>query len=99
MAREIPMPRPGIVFREEFLGPMGLSVYATAKALHISRAHLNDICHGKRGISTSVALRLGKLFGVDPRWFLNMQVKYDLEIQREALAQELESIKPLPAVA
>ncbi|WP_413990663.1 HigA family addiction module antitoxin [Labrys okinawensis] len=99
MAREIPMPHPGTILQEEFLEPMGLSIYAVAKALHVPRSRINDICRGKQGISTSIALRLGKLFNVDPRWFLNMQAKYDLEVQREALAQELEAIKPLPTAA
>lgn len=90
--RDIPMPHPGAILREEFLEPMSLSVYALANAVHVPRSRLNDICRGRQGISANIALRLGKYFGVDPQWFLNMQAKYDLHMQGEALADELAAI-------
>ena len=92
MARDIPMPHPGAILREEFLDPMGLSVYALAKAIHVPRSRVNEICRGRQGMSANIALRLGQYFGVDPQWFLNMQSKYDLHVQGEALAHELSSI-------
>jgi addiction module HigA family antidote len=76
---------------------MGLSVYALAKAVHLPRSRVNEICRGRQGITVSVALRLGKYFGVDPQWFLNMQSKYDLHVQGEALASELSAIAPRSA--
>ena len=94
MARDIPMPHPGTVLREEFLEPMGLTVYALAKAIHVPRSRINDICRGRQGVSANVALRLGRYFSVDPQWFMNMQARYDLHIQSEALAGELSSIAP-----
>ena len=92
MARDIPLPHPGIILQEEFLDPMGLSTDALAKAIHVPRGRIDDICRGRQGMSANVALRLGKYFGVDPQWFLNMQSKYDLHVQGEALAHELSSI-------
>lgn len=97
MTREMPIPHPGLILREEFLEPMNLSVYALAKAVHLPRSRLNDICRERQGITASVALRLGKYFGVDPQWFLNMQSKYDLHVQGEALSSELSSIAPRSA--
>lgn len=92
MPRDLAMPHPGALLREEFLQPMNLSIYALAKAIHVPRSRINEICRGRQGISANVALRLGKYFGVDPQWFLNMQAKYDLHVEGEALAEELSTI-------
>ena len=81
MTRDVPMPHPGVVLREEFLEPMGLSVYALAKAIHVTRSRINEVCHGRQGITANIALRLGRFFEVDPQWFMNMQSKYDLRVQ------------------
>lgn len=75
MSRDIPLPHPGIVLKEEFLEPMGLSVCALAKTVRVTRSRLNDICLGRQGITAAMALRLGRFFGVDPAWFMNMQVE------------------------
>jgi antitoxin HigA-1 len=71
MPADIPMPHPGIVLHEEFLEPMGLSVYALAKAIHVTRSRINDIRHGRQGITAAIALRLGRFFSADPQWFMN----------------------------
>ncbi|MBV8440955.1 MAG: HigA family addiction module antidote protein [Hyphomicrobiales bacterium] len=97
MARDIPLPHPGVVLKEEFLEPMGLSVYALAKAIHVTRSRINDVCLGRQGITAAIALRLGRFFGVDPQWFMNMQSKYDLAVQGEQLKAELEAIAPRDA--
>src|SRR5580658_2240560 len=94
MSRDIPLPHPGIVLKEEFLEPMGLSVYALAKAVRVTRSRINDICLGRQGITAATALRLGRFFGVDPAWFMNMQSKYDLHVQAERLKSELAAIEP-----
>jgi addiction module HigA family antidote len=94
---DIPMPHPGIILREEFIEPMGLSVYALAKAIHVTRSRIHEICHGCQGISANIALRLGRFFAVDPQWFMNMQAKYDLHVQAKALAHDLAAIEPRTA--
>jgi len=88
----IPLPHPGEVLREEFLEPMGLTVYALAKALGVPRSRINAICNGEQGITAAIALRLGKYFDVDPRWFMNMQTQFDLEAQAERLADKIAAI-------
>lgn len=93
MTRRIPLPHPGAVLREEFLEPMGLSVYALAKAIDVPRSRINGICRGEQGITAAIALRLGKFFGVDARWFMNMQTQYDLHDQAERLADKLAAIE------
>ena len=72
------LPHPGEVLRSEFMEPMGLSAYALAKAMGVSRSRINDIAHGRQGITAAIALRLGRYFNVDPQWFMNMQSKFDL---------------------
>lgn len=94
MTRKIPLPHPGTVLREEFLEPMGLSVYALAKAIGVSRSRLNEICNGRQGITANIALRLGRFFEVDPQWFMNMQAKYDLHIASKKLTGTLAKIEP-----
>ncbi len=91
----IPLPHPGEVLRTEFLEPMGLSVYAVAKAIGVPRSRLNEIAHGRQGISASVALRLGKFFGVDPQWFMNMQSRHDLRVAESTV--DVSGIEPLRA--
>lgn len=95
--RTIPLPHPGIVLREEFLEPMGLSVYALAKAIGVPRSRVNEICRGNQGLTAPLALRLGRFFGVDPQWFMNMQARYDLEIAAARLGETLERIVPRDA--
>ena len=93
MSRRIPLPHPGEVLREEFFEPMGLSVYAVAKAIGTPRSRLNAICHGEQGVTAAIALRLVKFFDVDPRWFMNMQTQYDLQVQGERLADKIAAIE------
>ena len=97
MPGDIPMPHPGVVLREEFLDPMGLSVYALAKAICVTRSRINDICNGRQGVTAAIALRLGRFFNVDPQWFMNMQSKYDLHVEAERLEAELAAIQPRSA--
>jgi addiction module HigA family antidote len=94
MSRRIRVPHPGEVLREEFLEPMGLSVYALAKAIAVPRSRVNAICRGEQGVSAAIALRLGKFFDVDPLLFMNMQTQHDLSVQEELLADKIAAIKP-----
>lgn len=99
MSRDYPLPHPGEILREEFLEPMGISVYAAAKAIGVSRSQLNNICHGQHRITASIAVRLGKYLGVDPAWFMNMQQAYDLDLSANELRQELDAIEPFRPIA
>jgi antitoxin HigA-1 len=83
--QRIPLPHPGEVLRSEFLEPMGLSVYALAKAIGVPRSRINEIAHGRQGITAAIALRLGAFFDVDPQWFMNMQSRYDLRVAAETV--------------
>ncbi|MDZ7735076.1 MAG: HigA family addiction module antitoxin [Gammaproteobacteria bacterium] len=86
---------PGEILREEFLGPLGISVNALAKALNVPAPRINDIVRERRGVSADTALRLARYFGGDARSWLNLQTAYELRIAEiENAARIRREIKP-----
>jgi len=81
---------PGEILLEDFLGPMGLSQYRLAKGLNVPPRRINEIVHGKRGITADTALRLARFFGTTDRFWMNLQNRYDLETERDRLGGSLE---------
>ncbi len=81
---------PGEILLEEFLNPLGLSQYRVAKEINVPARRINEIVHGKRAISADTALRLSRFFGTSERFWLNLQLRYDLEVEKEKLADVLE---------
>ncbi len=81
---------PGEVLLEEFLRPLGLSQYRLAQELHVPPPRINEIVLGHRGISADTALRLARYFGTSERFWLNLQTRYDLDVQRDRLGDRLE---------
>lgn len=81
---------PGEILLEEFLKPMGLSQYRLAKDLSVPSRRINEIVLGKRAISPDTALRLSRFFGLTERFWLNLQARYDLEMEKDLLADRLE---------
>lgn len=71
-------PHPGEIVREACLVPLGLSVTAGAAALGVTRKTLSQITNGRAGISPEMAVRLSKAFGSTPRFWLQLQMNYDL---------------------
>lgn len=88
--RAIPPIHPGELLLEEFLDPMGISQYRLAQDIGVDARRINEIVHGKRAISADTALRLGRYFGTSPRFWLNLQTHYDLEVQEMALGDRLD---------
>lgn len=82
---------PGEMLLEEFLKPLGLSQYRIAKDIRVSPRRINEIVLGKRGISAETALRLARYFGMSDWYWMNLQVRYDLEIEKDRLGKRLES--------
>ena len=87
---KLPPIHPGEILLEEFLKPMGLSQYRVAKDINVSPRRINEIVHGKRNISADTALRLALYFGLSERFWMNLQSRYDLEIEKDRLADRLE---------
>ena len=82
---------PGEVLKEEFLDPMGISQYRLAKDIAVPPRRINEIVHCKRSISADTALRLGRYFKMSPKFWINLQSHYDLEIESEKIGGRLES--------
>ncbi len=81
---------PGEILKEEFLEPMGISQYRLAKDINVPPRRINEIIHGKRGISADTALRLSKYFKMSALFWINLQAHYDLEIASDRLSHKLE---------
>jgi addiction module HigA family antidote len=90
MARKLSPVHPGEVLLEEFLRPMGISQYRLAKDISVPPRRINEIVHGKRGITADTALRLARFFGTSEQFWLNLQTHHDLEVARERLGPRLE---------
>lgn len=85
---------PGEILMEEFLDPMGITQHKLAVSLGVPPRRINEIVHGKRRITADTALRLSRFFGVTAQFWINLQSHYDLEVESEAIADQLKSIKP-----
>lgn len=75
---------------EEFLPPLGVSQYRLAKDICVPARRINEIVHGKRAIGADIALRLSRYFGMPDRFRINLQSRYDIEIERDLLADRLD---------
>lgn len=85
---------PGEMLREEFLKPMGLTQKELADAIRVPFQRVNEIVSGKRGLTPSTALRLAKYFGMSAGFWLNLQMKCDLQAAERRESEILKTIKP-----
>ena len=88
--KKIPPVHPGEILLEEFLEPMGISQYRLAKDISVPPRRINEIVHGLRGITADTALRLARYFGSSERFWLNLQTRYSLEVEKDRLGKRLE---------
>ena len=88
---------PGEILLEEFLKPMGITQRMLAEALHMPYQRINEIVHGKRGITPATALRLASYFGTTPEFWLNLQQTWDLYHAYRKEAAVLKTIRPYTA--
>ncbi len=82
---------PGEILITEFLEPMGITQYRLAKDIGVTARRINEIVHGRRSITADTALRLGRFFGIEAQFWLNLQTHYDMEVAQEALADRLDT--------
>ena len=80
---------PGEILLEEFLKPMNLSQNQIALALRVPARRINEIVHGKRRITADTALRLARYFGMSPRFWLGLQMDYDLDVAEDEIGDRL----------
>ena len=90
---------PGEILLDEFLRPLMITQYRLAKEISVPPRRINEIVHGKRAVSADTALRLSRYFGTSERFWLNLQNRYDLEKEKDALGKELASIRQLKITA
>ena len=82
---------PGEILMEEFLKPLGITQYKLAKDIHVPARRINEIVHGKRSITADTALRLSRYFNLSERFWLNLQARYDLEVEKDKLNDRIET--------
>jgi addiction module HigA family antidote len=86
---------PGEVLMLEYLQPLRVTQHRLAVAIGVPPRRINEIVHGKRRITTNTALRLARYFGTSERFWLNLQDRYDIEVERDRLGPALDEIQPL----
>ncbi len=91
----MPPIHPGEILAEEYLEPLGITQHKLAVDVKVPPRRINEIVHGKRRISADTALRLARYFGTSERFWLNLQGRYDIEIERDRLGPALSDIRPL----
>ena len=88
--RKMPPIHPGEILQEEFLVPLGITQYRLAKETSVPPRRINEIVHRARAITADTALRLARYFGTSERFWLNLQARYDLEMEKDRLAGRLQ---------
>ena len=89
---------PGEVLMEDFIEGFGITQHKLAVSIGVPPRRINEIVHGKRAITADTALRLGRYFGVEPQFWLNLQSRYELELAQERVADQVNEITPLQVV-
>jgi len=89
MVKKLSPIHPGEILLEEFLIPLGISQYRLSKDINVPPRRINEIVHGKRSISADTALRLSRYFGMSDRFWINLQTRYDLEMEKDRLGSRL----------
>lgn len=82
---------PGEILSEEYLHPLGLSQYRLAKDVSVPPRRINEIVRGTRAVTADTALRLSRYFGTSERFWLNLQARYDLEMEKDRLGARLQN--------
>lgn len=90
MTDKLPPVHPGEILLEEFLRPLGISQYRLARGINVPPRRINEVVHGKRSVTADTALRLSRFFGTSERFWLNLQTRYDLEVEKDRLGSRLD---------
>ena len=95
----MPPVHPGEILLTEFLEPLEISQYQLARSIDVPARRINEIVHGDRRISADTALRLSRFFGTSERFWMNLQARYDLEVEKDRLGPALDDIQPYSAAS
>jgi len=100
MAKLLEEIHPGEILLEDFMKPMQISARKLASDIDVSPSRISDLVHGQRPITADTALRLGLYFGMEPRFWLNLQAEYDMRIATRELSGKIAPrIRPFQPVA
>ena len=91
----IPTPTIGEILREEFMEPFNLSAYRVAKEIGVPTSRIQDILHNRRQITVDTSIRLGRLFGISDRYFLNLQNDIDIRNAETENSNDFNQIKAI----
>ena len=91
----IPPIHPGEILMEDFIEGFGITQNKLAVAIAVPPRRINEIVHGKRGITADTAVRLSAYFGTTAEFWMNLQSHYELRIERRALREQVAAITPL----
>ena len=90
MSKKLDPITPGEILLEEFMKPMGITQAKLARDINVPPNRISQIIHGKREITADTALRLGKYFGIEPEFWLNLQMRYNMKMAKRMLGQRIE---------
>src|ERR1700692_2913268 len=100
MPKKLKPVHPGEILREEFMRPLGLSMNKLAIDLRVPLTRIADIVHERRGVTTDSALRLARYFKNTPQFWMNLQVRHDLEVAGDKHAAQIaRDVRPSAAVS
>jgi addiction module HigA family antidote len=88
---------PGEILLSDFLKSLGITQHRLAISIGVPPRRIKEIVHGKRRVSADTALRLARFFGTSERFWVNLQSRFDLEVERDHLGSVLDAITPLGA--
>jgi addiction module HigA family antidote len=86
---------PGEMLLEEFLKPMGMSQQQLARQIRVPFQRVNELVNRRRGVTPATALRLSRLFGNTPDFWMNLQIRWDLYKAQRKEAEILKKIEPI----
>lgn len=100
MAKKLKPVHPGEILRKEFMAPLGLSMNRMAIDMRVPVTRIADIANEKRAITADTALRLARYFKNSPAFWMNLQVRYELEVAEDEIAEKIErDVQPFEAVS
>ena len=86
---KLPPVHPGEILLEEFMNPLSITQYRLAKDIGVNARRINQIVHGNRAVTAETALRLSRYFGNSEQFWMNLQSRYDLEVEKDRLGDRL----------
>ncbi|MGK4217081.1 HigA family addiction module antitoxin [Kocuria marina] len=86
---------PGEILMEDFIEGFGITQNKLAVSIGVPPRRINEIVHGKRGVTADTAIRLARYFGTSEEFWMNLQSNYELRLERRALRSQMDLIQPL----